>query len=331
MYTEIKDIEYYLPKKRFTNDDLKSVFPEIEIDKVEKIGIKSRFISSDNETSVDLACAAAEKLFERFDRTKIDFILFCTQTPDYILPTSSCIIQTRLGLRNNIGALDFNLGCSGYIYGLSIARGLVESCIASNVLFLTGETYSKLINEKDRGNRSIFGDAGTATVISGSKTKKILDFELGTDGGGNGNLIVKNGAFRNRNNAISELKSYGTNNSYTDDDLYMNGPEIFNFTIANIPKLFYQTLEKNNVNVDDLDYVVFHQANKFMLEYLRKKVKVPKDRFYVNLEEVGNTVSNTIPIALKNLIEEEKVQKGSKILLCGFGVGYSWGATIINL
>lgn len=331
MYSEIKDIEFYLPKKRFTNDDLKSAFPEMEIDKVEKIGIKSRFISSENETSVDLACAAAEKLFERFDKTKIDFILFCTQTPDYILPTSSCVIQSRLGLRNNIGALDFNLGCSGYIYGLSIARGLVESGIASNVLFLTGETYSKLINEKDRGNRSIFGDAGTATVICGSETKKILDFELGTDGGGSENLIVKNGAFRNRNNASSELKSYGTNNSYTDDNLYMNGPEIFNFTIANIPILFNKTLAKNNITVDDLDYVVFHQANKFMLEYLRKKVKVPKERFYVNLEEVGNTVSNTIPIALKNLIDERKVREGSKILLCGFGVGYSWGATVINL
>ena len=331
MGSRITHVEYFLPEQVLSNDDLKNVFPSIDLGKIEKIGIHSRHIASDKETSLDLAYHAAIKLFDKIDKTKIDYLLLCTQTPDYFLPTSACILQDRLGLRKNIGALDFNLGCSGYVYGLSLAKGLIEGGIASNVLLLTGETYSKLLNEEDRGNRSIFGDAGSATIISKSEDNKIFNFELGTDGAGAENLIVKNGALKNKTDTAPKIKEYGSNNCYTDNDLYMNGPEIFNFTIKNIPSLVEQTLAKNNMLIDDMSYVIFHQANKFMLGYLRKKIKIPENKFYVNLETVGNTVSNTIPIALKDSIEKGHVKEGDKVLLCGFGVGYSMGATIIEL
>lgn len=331
MGCKITNVEYYLPDQVFTNNDLKTVFPDSDLKKIERIGIHSRHIASDNETSVDLAYKAAIKLFNEFDKSEIDYLLFCTQSPDYFLPTSACILQDMLGLRKNIGALDFNLGCSGYVYGLSLAKGLIEGGMAKNVLLLTGETYSKLINEKDRGNRSIFGDAGSATIVSKSEKNKIFNFELGTDGEGAQNLIVKNGGLKNKIELNPEVKEYGSNNCYTDNDLYMNGPEIFNFTIKNIPSLIKTTLENNSMSINDISYVIFHQANKFMLDYLRRKVKISKDKFYINLETVGNTVSNTIPIGLKDSLEKGYVKEGDKVLLSGFGVGYSWGATIIEI
>jgi 3-oxoacyl-[acyl-carrier-protein] synthase-3 len=327
----ISEIEYFLPKEIISNDNLKDCFPKMNVGKVEKIGIFSRHKASVNETSLDLAYKAALKIFKKFDRDKIDFLLFCTQTPDYILPTSACILQDRLGLRKNIGALDFNLGCSGYVYGLSLAKGLIEGGLASNVLLLTGETYSKLINKKDRGNLSIFGDAGSATVISKKNVNKIFNFELGTDGSGAKNLIVRNGGCKFNLEHIPEEKSYGTDNSYTDNDLYMNGPEIFNFTIKNIPNLIEKTISINNSSLEEIDFVIFHQANKFMLDYLRKKIKLPKNKFYTDIESVGNTVSNTIPIALTESKNKGYIKKGDKVLLAGFGVGYSWGATIIEI
>ena len=320
-----------MPIKKLTNNDLNEKFPNTDITKVEKIGIKSRHISSNKETSVDLAYMAALKVLKQFDKKNIDFILFCTQTPDYILPTSACILQSMLELKKDVGALDFNLGCSGYVYGLSLAKGLISAGIANNVLLLTGETYSKLINEKDRANRSIFGDAGSATIISNTVSNKIFKFSLGTDGSGAKNLIVKNGGFRNEKEQDLELISYGTNNQYTDNNLYMNGPEIFNFTIKNIPSLIQKTLLSNNLSIEDIDFFIFHQANKFMLNYLRKKIKIPHNKFYIDIESIGNTVSNTIPIALNNAKKRGLINKGDKVLIAGFGVGYSWGATIIKI
>ncbi len=331
MGSKIDRVEYYLPKQTLSNNDLKEIFPDFDENKMKKIGISSRHIASSSQTAVDLAYHAAEKLLKNSDKNSIDFILFCTQSPDYFLPTSACILQDRLGLRKDIGALDFNQGCSGYVYGLSMAKGLIEGGIASNILLLTGETYSKLINEKDKGNRSIFGDAGSATLITKSNKNGIFNFELGSDGSGFENLIVRNGGAKNEKEINAEIKEYGSNNKYTDNELYMNGPEIFNFTIESIPSLIEKTLDENNLNKDEIDYFIFHQANKFMLDYLRKKIGVPKDKFYNDLDDVGNTVSNTIPIALSNSINKNTIFKGSKVLLCGFGVGYSWGATVIEI
>ena len=332
MKTYIKALAYTLPKNEITNEQLVKEFPEWSVDKIaDKVGINSRFVASENETSSDLAVKAAEKLFlenPNINKDDIDFVLFCTQSPDYFLPTSACIIQNKLGLPTTCGALDFNLGCSGYIYGLSLAKGLILGGIANNVLLLTGETYSKYLHPKDKGNRTIFGDAGSATLISTEGFAEIGNFSLGTDGKGAENLIVKTGGLRCKN-PMNDLTFDEKSNPTSSDYLYMNGSEIFNFTIEAVPELVKNTLLKNKLTNDEIEGFVFHQANKFMLNFLRKKLKINEEKFHYYMSEVGNTVSSTVPIVLY-----EKLKNGElhgNILLGGFGVGYSWGGCVINI
>jgi 3-oxoacyl-[acyl-carrier-protein] synthase-3 len=285
----------------------------------------------EQETALDLAVAASQKLFEYYDKTLIDFVLFCTQSPDYYLPSTACILQDRLDLGKSTGALDFNLGCSGYIYGLALAKGLINTGVANNVLLVTAETYSKFLHPQDKANRTIFGDGAAVTVLEKYSEDKIFEFVLGSDGSGAENLIVRNGAAKSKfdNQPVETADESG--NISSDNHLYMAGPEIFNFTIDRIPEVIYEALTKNNTTLADLDYVVFHQANKYMLTYLRRKLGIPEDKFYINLTTTGNTVSATIPIALKECLSANKVQAGDKVLLVGFGVGYSWGATVIEI
>ena len=264
---------------------------------------------------------ASEKLLKKIDKNEIDFILFCTQSPDYHLPTTACILQDRLGLRKNIGALDFNLGCSGFVYGLSIAKGLIATGAAQNILLVTAETYTKYLRKSDKSNRTIFGDGAAATLIQKDENKENFQFILGTDGSGYDNLIVRNGGGRNRINKEDEAGNC----------LYMNGQNIFIFTIEKIPVLVTEILEKNNLTKNDVDYYIFHQANAHILRRQREILEIPEEKFYINLEKYGNTVSSTIPIALKDALETGKVKRGQKIMLIGFGVGLSWGATIVEL
>lgn len=323
MGARIKQIEYYLPKNVINNEDLVREFPEWEATKIEeKVGIKSRHVAMQEETAVDLAYGAAEKLLSEIDRNEIDFLILCTQSPDYYLPTSACILQERLNLRKTIGAFDFNLGCSGYIYGLAIIKGLINSKIAKKVIFITSETYSKHIHLSDKVNRSIFGDGATATLIEYSDEECIHEFVLGTDGSGMNNLIVRRGGMR-----------YRQTGDFNDPDncLYMNGPEIFNFTLDVIPDLVKNTITANNIKTKEINYFIFHQANKFMLDYLRKKLNIDQGLFYNNILSTGNTVSSTIPIALKDSLNNNLVRGNDKILIAGFGVGYSWGATLITI
>ena len=331
MKAYIKALTYALPKKALTNEQLVEEFPEWSVDKIaNKVGIHTRHIADENETAADLAVRAAEKLFAtetNINRNEIDFILFCTQSPDYFLPTSACLIQDKLGLPTTCGALDFNLGCSGYIYGLSLAKGLIMGGIAKNVLFLTGETYTKHLHPKDKGNRTIFGDAGSATLISTEGFAEIGNFSLGTDGKGAENLIVKTGAFKHKS-PLNDLNFDEKANPTSSDYLFMNGSEIFNFTIDVVPSLVNYTLDKNELTKEDVDGYVFHQANAFMLNFLRKKLKIEEEKFHYYMSEVGNTVSSTIPIVLYEKLKENKL-KGN-LLLAGFGVGYSWGGRILK-
>jgi 3-oxoacyl-[acyl-carrier-protein] synthase-3 len=332
MEAKIKAISYYLPEKILTNSELVEAFPEWSVEKVaNKIGVSKRHISAENELSSDMAIKAAEILFseQQIDRSTIDFIILCTQSPDYYLPTSACIIQEKLGLNTSTGAFDFNLGCSGFVYGLAMAKGFIKGGIAKNILLLTAETYTKFIHEGDKGNRTIFGDAATATLISTDGFATIEEFDLGTDGKGAENLIVRTGGLRNqKTGTLGELDEFG--NIISSDHLFMNGGEIFNFTLDAVPKLMNNVLLKNNLGKDDIDLFVFHQANKYMLNHLRKKLGVEEEKFYYFLENVGNTVSSTIPIALYEAMKENKIHVGSNVLLAGFGVGYSWGGTILK-
>lgn len=332
MKSFIKAISYYLPSKVVTNEDLVKEFPEWTVEKVAaKVGVNERRVVAEDETASDMATQAAETLFKEhsINRSSIDFVLLCTQSPDYFLPTSACLIQNRLGLSTACGALDFNLGCSGFVYGLSLAKGLIAARIAKNVLLLTAETYSKHIHPKDKGNRTIFGDASSATLISTDGYASIEDFCLGTDGRGAENLIVKRGGLR-QPNSKDDIVFDESGNPTSSDYLFMNGGEIFNFTSEAVPILVEQVLEKNQLSKSEIQLFVFHQANKYMMNYLRKLIDIEPERFYYCLEKVGNTVSSTIPIALYEAMKENRIQKGSNVLLAGFGVGYSYGGTLIK-
>lgn len=328
----LKAVSYYLPKLLLTNEDLVKKFPEWTVEKVaSKIGINERHIVTESETASDLATLAAEKLFDEYsiDKSTIDFVLLCTQSPDYFLPTSACLIQSRLGLSTSCGALDFNLGCSGYVYGLSLAKGLIAASIAKNVLLLTAETYSKYLHPEDKGNRTIFGDGASASLISSDGFAEIGNFCLGTDGRGAENLIVKSGGLRFPNR-LNDLSFDESENPISGDYLYMNGSEIFNFTLEAVPILVNETLDKNTLNKEDIDLFVFHQANKYMMNFLRKKIKIDEEKFYYYIENVGNTVSSTIPIALKEAMRDDRIIDNNKVLIAGFGVGYSWGGVTLQ-
>lgn len=330
MEAYIKAIAYYLPEKVVTNEQLVEEFPEWSVDKIaKKVGINERHIAADDETAGDMAFKAAEKLIVEngIDKSTIDFVFLCTQSPDYFLPSTSCIIQHKLGLSTKCGAFDFNLGCSGYEYGLAMAKSLIVSGMAKNVLLLTAETYNKHIHPKDKGNRTIFGDGASASLITKEGFARIGEFVLGTDGGGYDRLIHKTGAMRHYER-LNDFHEDENGNPLSSDYLFMDGKAIFDFTSDVVPPMIEETLQKNNLTSDDVDLYVFHQANKYMINYLRKLMEIDKDKFYVFMETVGNTVSSTIPIALCEAQKEDKLH--GNVVLAGFGVGLSYGAVVLE-
>ncbi len=319
-------IEYHLGERLETNAALAAEHPEWDMARlVAKLGVRQRCLAQPGETASDLAVRAAQKLFASgaCAPDEIDFILFCTQTPDHLIPTTACSLQTRLGIPCRAGALDFNLGCSGYIYGLSLAKGLVESGQAGTVLLLTGDTYSRFINPADRNVRLVFGDGAAATLIRaetpGLAGAKLSAFVFGTDGTGAENLIVRNSGLRTRG-----CPAPGG------DFLEMNGGEIFNFTLRVVAPLVAEILRRAGTTLADLDTVVPHQANAYMLEHLREKLGVPPEKFAVTLADCGNTVSSSIPIALRQWRAEPQWFVEKRTLLLGFGVGYSWGGCLLG-
>lgn len=332
MGTFIKAISYYLPYKIINNSELNEIFPDWSAEKIAgKIGVTERHIAGKNETSADMAVSAAQKLFKEHNLSpdQIDFVMLCTQSPDYFLPTSACIIQHKLGIPTTAGAFDFNLGCSGFVYGLGIAKGLVLGGIARNVLLLTSETYSKFLHPRDKSNRTIFGDAAAATLISDNGIAEIMDFSLGTDGSGAERLMVRSGGMRNPL-PMKDIKFDDQGNPVSSDHLFMDGTEIFNFTLETVPSLVKDTLSKNSIDQGNIDLFVFHQANKYMLNFLRKKIKIPEEKFYYYMNKVGNTVSSTIPIALYEARLEGNIKTGNNVMIAGFGVGYSWAGTVLK-
>ena len=328
----IKGISYYLPERVVTNEELLQEFPEWSVDKVAaKVGVNSRHLAGENETAGDMAEKAARKLFEEYniDPKVIDFVMLCTQSPDYFLPSTACILQYRLGIPTTACAFDYNLGCSGCVYGIAMANSFVKSGLAKNVLVLTAETYQKYLHPSDKSNRSIFGDGAAACLISTEGIAEIGECVLGTDGSGADNLIVKTGAAHCKQTTGVVVEDEDGHQRF-DDYLYMNGSAIFNFTLDAVPVMMAQILEKNQMQKDDVDYYVFHQANKFMLNTICKVCVLPKDKFYVNLEETGNTVSSTVMIGLKQNLDTGKITLGMKVMVTGFGVGHSWGGTILK-
>lgn len=330
MEAYIKAISYYLPKRIVSNEDLVKEFPEWTVDKIaKKVGISERHIAADDETAGDMALRAAEMLISEhsIDKQTVDFVLLCTQSPDYFLPSTSCIIQNKLGLPTECGAFDFNLGCSGYEYGLAVSKGLITAGVAKNILLLTAETYNKHIHPKDKGNRTIFGDGASASLISTDGFARIGEFVLGTDGGGYDRLIRKTGAMRHLQ-PLDDFLEDDSKNPISSDHLFMDGKAIFDFTSDVVPPMITGILSKHHLSMDKISLFVFHQANKYMINYLRKLIGIDKDRFYVFMENVGNTVSSTIPIALCEAKKEGRLH--GNIILAGFGVGLSYAATLLT-
>ena len=326
----IKAISYYLPDRVVSNQDLVEEFPEWSVEKIaKKIGVNSRHVVDDGQCASDLAEQAALRLFEEYkiDKSCIDFVMLCTQSPDFFLPTTACLLQERLGLSVHCGALDYNLGCSGFVYGLALSKGLIESGIAKNVLLITAETYSKYIHERDKGNRTIFGDAAAATLVSTEGFAQIGNFELGTDGKGADNLMVKSGAMRHPDK-YEDLVVDKSGNPISSDHLFMNGSEIFNFTLETVPDLVENVIQKNVIKAEEVDLYVFHQANRYMLSCLFGLMGIEEDKGFVYMSEVGNTVSSTIPIALYEANKDNRL-KGN-VVIAGFGVGYSWSGCVLK-
>jgi 3-oxoacyl-[acyl-carrier-protein] synthase-3 len=329
----IKAISYYLPEKVLTNEELSSHFPQYSAEEIYKrTGIKERHISEADELPSDMAVKAAEKLFSEHNikRQEIDFLIFCTTLLDRQAPTTACILQDKLGLSKTIGAIDNPMGCSGYIYSLLMAKSLIASGAAHNILILAGETLTKSVHPEDHELVMLFGDGMTATLVGECENDSIGNFVLGTDGSGAKNLIIKGCNAREKADE-TWLQEYKDANGLSYGRLYMDGVEIVGFSIRSVPLMVNEVLAKENMAMADIDFFIFHQAGKFILDMLKKKMNIPAEKFCMNLENKGNSSSATIPLALYDSFKTGVIKKGSKVLLAGFGVGYSWGATIITI
>jgi 3-oxoacyl-[acyl-carrier-protein] synthase-3 len=325
-HASIGPIAVHLPERVETNRELQAENPGWDLDLIaSKTGILQRHIARPEETAADLAVAAAEKLFarEQIDPQSIDFLLYCTQTPDYPLPTTSCLIQDRLGLPSHCGALDFNLGCSGFVYGLALAEGLLMTGSAKRILLLTAETYSKYIDREDRSLRTIFGDGAAATLLEARDEPSLFGFKYGTDGSGADTLLVADGGARCEGERLKPRHRKRWNSR-----LYMDGPSLINFTVEAVPRLIDQILAEQRLSLEQIDIFLMHQATRKMLEQLTLRMGVPAKKVPIELADYGNTVSATLPILIHDLRRENGLAEGTTAMLVGFGVGWSWAGCV---
>ncbi|MDO4551869.1 MAG: ketoacyl-ACP synthase III [Planctomycetia bacterium] len=325
-YATIGPISVYFPQKYENIEDLRKEFPEWNVDEIyEKTGVYARHISAADEFCSDMAFSAGSELLttNNIDPKSIDFLLLCTQTPDYPLPTTACILQNKLGMRVTSGALDYNLGCSGYVYGLCLADGLIRTEVAKRVLLITSEAYTKYIDRGDRSLRTIFGDAATATLVEAGDERSLHAFSVGTDGSGADTLIAYGRGVRPESLSIKPRHRRRWASS-----LYMDGAELMKFTVSSIPPLMQDLLEKASMTLDQIDLFLMHQATRKMLEGLTNCLGVPPEKVPVLMENYGNTVSSTLPILIQEMRTRGMINPKMMTTLLGFGVGLSWAGTI---
>lgn len=336
LYAALRDIAVHFPQRILDNKALASLYHGWSADRFEsKTGIKERRIAAEDEFTSDLAVEAAEKLFARglAKKDEIDFILLCTQTPDHLLPTTACMVQDRLGLSTRVGALDINLGCSGYVYALGIVKGLIETGQATKVLLITADTFSRLVHPLDRSVRTIFGDASSASLIEAVESQEPLigPFVYGTDGSGSHHLIVHAGGMKEPRTPESSEEIQGDHGSIRSrDTLYMNGRRVLNFGVERVPKLIQDLCRKAGKTKDEFDLFLLHQANEYMLRQLQTACGIPEDRLPITMQFCGNTVSSTIPQAIASCLEDGSLRPGMTLMMVDFGVGLSWGAVQVR-
>jgi 3-oxoacyl-[acyl-carrier-protein] synthase III len=329
----ISAIEYVLPSQVLTTEKLSTEFPEWTVEKIDhKTGIACRHIVSPGQCASDLAYAAASQLFLQgaCQPEDVDYILLCTQSPDFVLPTTACLLQERLGVRKTSGALDFNLGCSGFVYGLGLAEGLIATSQANTILLLTAETYSIYLGRDDRSARTIFGDGAAATLVKSCDTTagSIGPFQYGTNGAGGNHIIVENSGARHQDCGRSDRLDRGACDG--PPRLHMDGPKVFDFVLRTVPQCVAALLAKAGLTLDDIDLFVFHQANALIVSELGRSLGIPPNKLQITLSHCANTVSSTIPIALKHAVHEGRLRGDDLVMIVGFGVGLSWGASLIR-
>jgi len=323
-----------IPKTSSTVEDMANLFGEEAAKKISTTtGVRTRYIAGKDVCTSDLCVAATEQLLEKlgWERDSISLIIFVSQTSDYILPATAASIHGRLGLSKVCSAFDINLGCSGYVYGLWTIAQLMGSGMFERALLLVGDTSTDLISDRDRSANPIFGDAGTATALEKDTSASPMHFDLGTDGSGTEHLIVPAGGCRTPHSSVTaEMLEDKHGNIRSDDNLYMNGTEIFTFTLREVPPMLRRVLDHAQWTIDDVDAFVFHQANLFMLKHLVKRMKLDKEKVPLSIEEFGNTSSASIPLTMTHAIANRLQNETSRLLLAGFGVGFSWGAVTLT-
>jgi len=335
MNTAIVASSYYVPEGRLTQADLAQRFGAEAVQKVaESSGIWERRVAGPDECASDLAFRAASDLLEhhRVDRAGIDLVIFATQTPDYLLPTTACLLQERLGIPTSAAAFDINLGCSQYVYSMAVAHSMIVAGLSRRALVMTGDTVSRILHPMDRAVVPLFGDAGTATLIEPcADGEGFLRFKLGSDGKGAPFLIWPTSGLRKTRTAETAKEATDKNgNVRRGDDMFMDGAAVFVFTLKTVPRLIEELLSESGLTVADIDLFVFHQGSEMIVESSAKKLKIPSEKLHYKLHDVGNSGGSTVGVTLTDAWLKGRIRPGMKIVLSAFGVGLSWAGSLIQ-
>lgn len=326
----------YLPEKIVSNFDLEVDYPQWDMTRlIDKIGIESRHIASEEDSASSMAVGAGIRLFDKLglDPSEIDYLIFVSQSPDYLIPPTSSFVHQALGLEPHCAAIDILQGCSGFVTALGVAKGLIESNQSQNVLILTSDTYSKFVRSEDRTVRPIFGDGATATLVSSNFEKQgayIGALTQGVDGSGAEQLIARgSGLIKSANHSGSQGNEKDSN-SMVEGKLFMDGRGIFNFTLRIAEPVIDKVLSQAGLTKENIRYFIFHQANAFVLNNMREKLSLSEEQVPILMRDFGNTVSGTIPMVLEKLGTSRLVNQGDKLVLFGFGVGLAWAGTTLE-
>ncbi|APS00605.1 3-oxoacyl-ACP synthase III family protein [Pajaroellobacter abortibovis] len=330
----IRGIATAVPSHKVSWREAEAIFGEDAARIAEYIGVKKRcVVKNENICASDLCWEAADRLIKElnWERDSVDILVMVTQSPDYVLPATSCILQQRLALSRACAAFDVNLGCSGYVYGLWLASHLLSSGAGGRALVLAGDTSSRGVSPLDRATAMLFGDAGTATGLERVSVASPITFKIGTDGSGAQYLMIPAGGFRKPHSPETSIRrKYDKRNFRSEEDLFMDGAEVFSFMQRTVPPLVCELLEISGLSKDDVDAFVMHQSNQFALNYLSKRLKLSEGKNVIAMEQFGNTSSASIPLAITHALRKRLCEDSMRLMLVGFGVGWSWGACLLE-
>jgi 3-oxoacyl-[acyl-carrier-protein] synthase-3 len=328
----ISAIEYYLPEKIITNDffeHAKNDFLE------EKVGIKERHIAAENEFTSDMAAKAVNKLIAKhnINRNELEFLVLCTLSPDYILPQTSAQVQTMCELPTSIYTVDLRMGCTGFVHSLSIAQSLIAGMGFKKGLVVTADKFSIYLSYRDYSVDTLFSDSAAAVLVEENpKLFEIMTHDFGTDGKGAEHIVIPAGGARLRiSEETSKFETIKPGVERSKNFLYMNGRQVMKFADNTVPISANKVMSKAGITLDDVDWVIMHQANKFMLEEIGDRCGIPREKNYINLWNKGNTIASSIPIALNELLEKhERINHDRYWMITGFGLGFAWGTTLLK-